>query len=167
MGVSDDELHDRFLDEFGNADEALKGVDADGDGQVSEEELKKVMQDKLGLTPENAEKAAKEMMKKLDPDGDGKISGEDFKDATKAKADDMADRIKDKLGSATDAMKKWDKDGDGKLTEAEFQAGAKEMGIDPAAAKDMWKAQDKDGDGVMGADDFSRAFGVGPDAVME
>jgi len=64
-------------------------------------------------------------------------------------------------------MKKWDKDGDGKLTEAEFQAGAAEMGIAPDAAKDMWKNQDKDGDGVMGADDFSRAFGVGPDTVME
>jgi hypothetical protein len=64
-------------------------------------------------------------------------------------------------------MKKWDKDGDGKLTEAEFEAGAKELGIAPDAAKDMWKAQDADGDGVMGTDDFSKAFGIGPDGVME
>merc|ERR1712196_673046 len=106
-------------------------------------------------------------MKKLDPNGTGKISGDAFKDATKAKADDVAERIAKSMGSAGDAMKKWDKDGDGKLTEAEFEAGAAEMGIASDAAKDMWKAQDKDGDGVMGADDFSRAFGVGPDAVME
>merc|ERR1719456_1535140 len=167
MGVSPDEVQDRFLDEFGNADEALKAADADGDGQVSEEELKKVMQDKLGLTPENAEKAAKEMMKKLDPDGDGKISGEDFKDATKAKADDMADRIEEKMGSAADAMKKWDKDGDGELTKEEFMKGAKEMGISEEAAADMWKKQDKDGDGKMNADDFAKSFGMGPDEVME
>merc|ERR1719335_1749429 len=107
------------------------------------------------------------MMKKLDPRGTGKVSGDAFKDATKAKADDVADRIAKKMGSAADAMKKWDKDGDGKLTEAEFEAGAKELGIAPDAAKDMWKAQDADGDGVMGTDDFSKAFGIGPDGVME
>merc|ERR1719388_590192 len=88
-------------------------------------------------------------MGKLDPSGTGKISGDAFKDATKAKADDVADRIEKQLGSAGDAMKKWDKDGDGKLTEAEFQAGAAKIGIAPDAAKDVWKAQDKDGDGVM------------------
>eukprot|EP00746_Dinoflagellata_sp_MGD_P165407 gnl/MRDRNA2_/MRDRNA2_94657_c0_seq1.p1 gnl/MRDRNA2_/MRDRNA2_94657_c0~~gnl/MRDRNA2_/MRDRNA2_94657_c0_seq1.p1 ORF type:complete len:1522 (+),score=530.41 gnl/MRDRNA2_/MRDRNA2_94657_c0_seq1:147-4712(+) len=166
MGVSDDELHDRFLDEFGNADEALKGTDLDGDGQVSEEELKKAMEDRLGLTPENAEKAAKEMMKKLDPDGDGKISGEDFKDATRAKADDLADRIADKIGSADDAMKKWDKDGDGQLTEEEFLKGAKDMGISEEAAKEMWK--EKAGkDGTMDTAEFAKGFGIGPDEIME
>merc|ERR1712224_865494 len=40
-------------------------------------------------------------------------------------------------------------------------------GIASDAARDMWKAQDKDGDGVMDVGAFSRAFGVGPDAVME
>merc|ERR1719487_195497 len=166
MGVSPDEVQDRFLDEFGNADEALKAADADGDGQVSEEELKKVMQDKLGLTPENAEKAAKEMMKKLDPDGDGKISGEDFKDATKAKADDLADRIADKIGSADEAMKKWDKDGDGQLTEEEFLKGAEEMGISEEAAKEMWKEKAGE-DGTMDTAEFAKGFGIGPDEIME
>jgi len=167
IGVSPDEVQDGFVDAFPSSDEALKAADADGDGQVSEAELEEVMQKKLGLSPEAAKKAAKDMMKKMDPDGTGKVSGDAFKDATKAKADDVADRIAKQMGSAGEAMKKWDKDGDGKLTEAEFQAGAKELGIAPDAAKDMWKAQDKDGDGVMDADDFGRAFGVGPDALME
>ena len=35
IGVSHEEVLDRFWDEFGNADEALKSADADGDGQVS------------------------------------------------------------------------------------------------------------------------------------
>merc|ERR1719324_1974102 len=167
IGVSPDEVQDRFVDEFSSSSEALKTADADGDGKVSEAELKDVMEKKLGLNPAAAEKAAKEMMGKLDPSGTGKISGDAFKDATKAKADDVADRIEKQMGSSGEAMKKWDKDGDGKLTEAEFEAGAKSMGIAPDAAKDMWKAQDKDGDGVMGTEDFSRAFGLGPDAVME
>merc|ERR1719281_1405160 len=88
IGVDEEEMQDRVLDKFGNADEALKAADADGDGQVSKEE-----------------------MKKIDPDGDGKIDGETFKDFSKAKADDLQDRIVDKMGSADEAMKQWDKDG--------------------------------------------------------
>merc|ERR550514_653786 len=120
LGVDTDEMQDRVLDKFGNADAALKEADADGDGQVSKEEMKKMLAEKMGVTPENAEKLADEMMKKYDPDGDGKIDGETFKDVTKAKADDLADRIADKMGSADEAMKSWDADGDGKLTEEEF-----------------------------------------------
>jgi len=168
VGVEKDEVQDRFVEKFpGGSEEAMKAADKDGDGKVSEAELQKVMEDKLGLTPENAKKAAKEMMKDLDPKGTGSISGADFKDATKAKADDMANKIEEKLGSSAEAMKAWDKDGDGKMSEEEFLAGAKETGISPDAAKDMWKAQDKDGDGEMSADDFGRAFGMGPDDVME
>ena len=35
ISVSHEGVLDRFWDEFGNADEALKSADADGDGQVS------------------------------------------------------------------------------------------------------------------------------------
>lgn len=123
IGVSPDEVQDRFVDAFPSSSDALKASDADGDGKVSEAELQDVMQKKLGLTPAAAKKAAKDMMKKLDPEGTGKVSGDAFKDATKAKADDVAERITKTMGSTGDAMKKWDKDGDGKLTEEEFQAG--------------------------------------------
>merc|ERR1719409_1196454 len=99
------------------------------------------MAKELGLSPAAAKKAAKDMMKKMDPSGTGKVSGKAFKDATKAKADDVAERIAKTMGSAGDAMKKWDKDGDGKLTGEEFKAGAAKMGIASDAAKDMWKAQ--------------------------
>jgi len=167
IGVEPDEVQDKFVEAFPNPEDAMKAADKDGDGKVSEAELQEVMQKKLGLTPENAKKAAQDMMKKLDPQGTGKIDGAALKDAVKPKADDMANKIEKELGSAGDAMKKWDKDGDGKMTKEEFMAGAKEMGMPPDVAEDMFKAQDKDGDGVMNADDFSRAFGLGPDKLME
>merc|ERR1719217_587260 len=58
VGVDQEEMQDRMLDKFGNADDALKAADADGDGQVSKEEMQKMLQDDLGLTPENAAKLA-------------------------------------------------------------------------------------------------------------
>merc|ERR550537_1540348 len=106
------------------------------------------------------------MMKKYDPDGDGKIDGETFKDTVKAKADDLSNRIEDKLGSAAEAMKQWDKDGDGKLSKEEFMKGAKDMGISPGAAEAMWKEKGGD-EGGMDMDKFARAFGIGPDEILE
>merc|ERR1719420_95153 len=46
VGVDEEEVQDRMLDEFGNADEALKACDANKDGQVTQEELEKTMQEK-------------------------------------------------------------------------------------------------------------------------
>merc|ERR1719158_930429 len=100
---------------------------------VSKEELKKLMEE-AGITPENAEKLAEELMKKYDTDGDGKLTGQQFKDIVKARAEDLAERIQDQLGSAPDAFKKWDTNGDGILSEEEFLEGAKAMGISEEAA---------------------------------
>merc|ERR1719272_1989763 len=133
MGVTPDEVQDMMVDKFSTSTIALKATDTNGDGQVSEDELVAVMAKELGIAPAAAKKAAQEIMKKLG----NPIPGPAFKDWTKMKADDVADRIKKKMGSAGDAMKAWDKDGDGKLTEAEYVAGAKELGIAPDAAKEM------------------------------
>merc|ERR1719158_370961 len=132
---------------------------------VSKEELKKLMEE-AGITPENAEKLAEELMKKYDTDRDGKITGQQFKDIVKAKAEDLAARIQDKLGSAPDAFKKWDTDGDGVLSEEEFVKGAKELGISEEAAREIFRKK-AGPDGVMDLDEFTKAFGVGPDDVME
>lgn len=167
IGVSPDEVQDRFLNAFPNPDAALKATDKDGDGQVSQAELEDVMVKKLGLTPEQAKKAAEEMMEELDPSGTGMIPGSEFKAAVEMNAEDVAARIEEKLGSAADAMKQWDKDGDGKLTEAEFEAGAAGLGISPDAAKVIWNAVDKDEDGILSTEDFLRAFGIGPQDVMQ
>jgi len=165
-GVDRAEVKDRFLDKFGNADEALKATDLDGDGKVSEEELIKVLEDELGLTPENAAKVAKDMMKDLDPDGDGKIEGDDFKAEIRATADDLQERLQEKYGSVGEAMKKWDTDGDGKMSKEEFMKGAKELGISPEAAEAIWKEQPKGPDGKISLDDFTKAFGIGPDEIL-
>ena len=58
VGVEPDEVQDRFVDAFPDSDAALKAADKDGDGKVTQEELEEVMAKKLGLTPENAKKAA-------------------------------------------------------------------------------------------------------------
>jgi len=167
FGVDEAEMKDRLLEKYGNVDKALEAADKDGDGKVSEEELVKQMTDDLGITPENAKKLAKDIMKKYDPDGDGKINGKDYKKAFMADADDVKDRIAEKIGSAGDALKKWDKDGDGCLSKEEFLAGAmKDLGISKGAAETMWKEHDNDGDGKMCGDEFIGAFGVGPNEVM-
>jgi len=166
-GVDQAEVKDRFLDKFGNADEALKAADLDGDGKVSEEELRKVLEEKLGLTPEQAAKVAKDMMKRLDPDGDGKIEGDDFKAEIRADADDLQERLQEKYGSVGEAMKKWDTDGDGKISKEEFMKGAKELGISPEAAEAIWKEQPKGPDGKISLEDFTKAFGIGPDEILE
>merc|ERR1719160_94045 len=56
VGVDEDEMQDRMIDQFGNAEDAMKAADADGDGQVSKEEMEKMLQEKMGITPENAKK---------------------------------------------------------------------------------------------------------------
>ena len=102
---------------------------------MSEQELKKVMVDESGMTPENAEKAAKDMMKRLDPDGDGKIEGKDFRREIRATADDLPERLQDKMGSSEDAFNKWHTDGNEKLSDKEFMKGAEKMGISKEAAE--------------------------------
>merc|ERR1719420_2689940 len=135
MGVTFEEVKDLFLDEFGNADKALEGTDTDGNGKVTEKELLVVMQDKLGLSPDAAAKAAKLVMQRLDPDGDGSIPGSEFKRAIMATAEDLSERIIEKYGSAPKGFKAFDKDGDGQLTQEEFLAGALDLGVSEAAAK--------------------------------
>ena len=102
---------------------------------MSEQELKKVMVEESGMTPENAEKAAKDMMKRLDPDGDGKIEGKDFRREIGATADDLPERLQDKMGSSEDAFNKWHTDGNEKLSDKEFMKGAEKMGISKEAAE--------------------------------
>jgi len=165
IGMDEDEARARMLDTFGSAQEAMKAADKDGDGNVSKEELQ-AMYEEAGITPENAAKMADEMMQKLDPAGTGKISGKTFVEATKARASDLTDRIEAKMGSVGEAMKKWDKDGDGCLTEAEFVEGAKSTGISEKAAKDMFQDKAKGEDKICG-DAFAKAFGIGPDQLME
>jgi Ca2+-binding EF-hand superfamily protein len=167
MGVTFEEVKDLFLDEFGNADKALEGTDTDGDGKVTEKELLAVMQKKLGLSPAAAAKAAKMVMQRLDPDGNGSIPGQEFKTAILATAEDLAERVIEKYGSAPKGFEAFDKDGDGKVTEDEFIAGALDLGVSPAAAKAIWKQHGKPGDGVMDLKEFVAIFGIGPDQIME
>merc|ERR1719316_312858 len=53
-GIEEDELQDKILEEFGSAAEALKAADADGDGKVSKDELKRMLEDQLGISPERS-----------------------------------------------------------------------------------------------------------------
>jgi len=166
MGIDEDELRERALEKFGNAEEILKQADLNGDGQLTEDELKEFMEEKLGISPEQAEKLAKDLMKKYDKDGDGKLSKEEAKPIFQATASDLQDRIQEQLGSAADAMAAWDKDGDGVLSEQEFMDGCKSMGISEEACRNIWKEK-SGGDGKMTMEEFANAFGVGPDELLE
>lgn len=165
MGVDENELVDRALDKWGNAPGVVKATDKDGDGFVTEQELKQMMHE-LGLTAPNIKELTEELMKKYDTDHDGKLTAEQFEKIMRASADDLKERIQEKLGSAKEAMKKWDKDGDGKISKKEFLEGAKDMGISEKAAEAIWKEQ-SGGKDYMTSDDFGDIFGVGPDDLLE
>jgi len=164
-GVNEEELVDRALAKWGNADKVYKATDLNGDGKISEAELRAMMKE-LGLTPMNIDDLVDELMKKYDTGGDGMLTEDQFKKIMRATAEDLKDRIQEKMGSAAEAMKKWDADGDGKISKEEFMKGAKDMDISEEAAEAIWKEQVGE-DGEINAEEFGDVFGIGPDELLE
>merc|ERR1719265_1954118 len=62
---------------FKSPKEAMKKMDADGDGKISPEEMEQGLKDQ-GVSPDEAKKMAKD----LDKDGDGKVSDDEMYAAT-------------------------------------------------------------------------------------
>merc|ERR1719487_243968 len=62
---------------FKSPEEAMKTMDADGDGKISPEEMEQGLKDQ-GVSPDEAKK----MVKDLDKDGDGKVSDDEMYAAT-------------------------------------------------------------------------------------
>merc|ERR1719335_712464 len=131
----------------------MKALDKDGDGKLSEDELKKgaaastaTPEDQLkaldkdgdGLTPEELQEAAAAgklppaVMRKLDKDGDGVLSPEEAgqgaaameaEAAASSPKEKLKKAMKEKFKSPKEALKAMDKDGDGKLSPDEMKAG--------------------------------------------
>jgi len=162
MGVSKDDLKRRMLKKYGNAEEALKAADADGDGKVSPEEFAK-MAEELGVPPE----LAKEMFDDLEKAGDS-LTGDEFMDHFGADASDVKERLAEQFDSAENAFDKFDTDGNGELSKDEFvKAAMEDMGLSKREAEKIFEQADVDGDGKLTRDEFATAFGAGPEELRE
>lgn len=166
MGITEEGFRQRALDKWGNADEILKQTDLNGDGMVDEEELRKAME-AVGISPGQAEALAREMMMKYDKDGDGHLTGDQYKEIMGARAAELQERMLKKFESAEDAFDEWDTNDDGIISEEEFIAGCKDLNISPSAARRMFHKADEDGSNGLDRKEFVKAFGVGPDELLE
>jgi Ca2+-binding EF-hand superfamily protein len=126
--------------------EALKQFDKDGDGKLSEDERKammearKAMGDKMRLAHE----------KEFDKNGDGKLD-----DAEKAAMMEARKTMREQFMQARE--KEFDKNGDGKLDDAEratMMESFKQRNPEAAGRmQEMVKRFDKDGDGKLNDDE--------------
>ncbi|MFP4052344.1 MAG: EF-hand domain-containing protein [Phycisphaerae bacterium] len=135
------------LRDLGLDEETRKKYDADGDGKLSREEMRKLAQDKK-----------QEVIDKFDTDGDGKLNAEEKKAAIEAA------RAKWKARAEAWMRKRYDKDGDGQLSEEETAAmeEAKKRIRERMAAARKRKAElvekyDTDGDGKLTGDERKAA----------
>merc|ERR1719310_941782 len=70
-------MKDALKKGYSSPKEAMKGLDKDGDGKISPQEMKEGLEAK-GVSPEEADK----MVRAADKDGDGKVSAEELYGAT-------------------------------------------------------------------------------------
>jgi Ca2+-binding EF-hand superfamily protein len=129
----------------------MKTLDADGDGQLSPQELAKGLT-AAGSSPEEAAAMAKAM----DKDGDGKVSPEELAAASAGGGGGGAAPVQ-KLGDPAAALKALDADGDGKLSPEELTKGLTAAGATPEEAAAAAKAMDKDGDGKVSPEELAAA----------
>ena len=103
--------------------QALKEFDKDGDGKLSDDERKAMMEARKTMM----EKLMKEREKEFDKDGDGKLNDEE----RKAMLEKVRQRRPEGASHFQEILKKYDKDGDGKLNNEErkaaMEARAQEM----------------------------------------
>merc|ERR1719426_94083 len=148
MGMGLEDLKRAVYDKLGSAEEAMKAMDKNGDGVISEDGF--------------GEKEAKEMYKELAGE-DGELTAEDWAKATGA--EDLAKMREDAgLGdqevlpgvALPPNLAEADADGDGKVSEKEFMEACAAKGTAKAQCEELWAAADADGDGVASAEDLER-----------
>ncbi|XP_069106816.1 uncharacterized protein [Argopecten irradians] len=140
--------------------------DADGDGQLTEEEiLKGYHMFEMNPTPEEL----KETMEALDIDHSGTVDFKEFKTLMR-RIDQEEERMREKK-QVTEAFKKLDRRKRGYLDKRQFTMvvnGAKKSGAEPKFKKDeideFFKAVDTNGDGKIDLEEFVEAFTGDQDA---
>merc|ERR1719160_476878 len=148
-GAPPKEVAKQLLKErFASPKDALDAADKDGDGKLSEDEMKDALM-ASGASPLQAEQA----MKDMDKNGDGKVDPEEFYDAVgpPQKFDKgwgpleiAKKKVKDRFATPKDAFDKMDKDKDDNLTPAELRAGLIESGMNPEQVEKAIKLMDND-----------------------
>ncbi len=128
-------------------DETRKKYDADADGKLSRDEMRRLWKDRQAA-----------FVQKHDADGDGKLNEEEMKAATKAAFEIVKSRVQQRM------MRRYDTDGDGELSEEEnaaYEAAKKKTEERIAAFKqkaekrrdEMIEKYDTDGDGAISEDE--------------
>lgn len=128
-------------------DETRKKYDADGDGKLSRDEMRRLWKDRQAA-----------FVQKHDADGDGKLNEDEMKAAGKAVMETFKGRMEQRM------IRQYDTDGDGELNEEEnaaYEAAKKKMEDRLADWKkraaekraEMIKKYDTDGDGAISEDE--------------
>uniref|UniRef100_A0A7C9DFS2 2-alkenal reductase (NAD(P)(+)) n=1 Tax=Opuntia streptacantha TaxID=393608 RepID=A0A7C9DFS2_OPUST len=124
--------------------------DANGDGKISEAELRSLMQ---ALGSETSAEEVKRMMAEMDSDGDGFVDLAEFAE--------FHARSGGNAGSTNELMEAfnlYDKDGNGLISASELHAVLKSLG-EKCSIKDchrMIQSVDADGDGHVNFEEFKK-----------
>merc|ERR1719158_2802706 len=142
--------------------QAFKRFDADGDGEISIQELKSGASS-LGKFSDGELAAVFAMG---DVDNDGKISFPEFAKLVIPSGGEKVSVLKKKLGSANDvavAFKKFDVNNDGNISNQELQAGLKSTGLNftQQEVDVIFAVADLDGDGEISLAEFEHLLGTG------
>lgn len=140
--------------------DAFASFDRDGNGMITVDELRSVM-NSLNRRPTDEQLMA--MIDKVDVDGDGRVNFREFlmlmgADASFFRPDDMA---VDGAPSAADKeareiFRSFDKDGNGTVSVDELREILESFGtrLSPAQAEAMMQEADTNGDGAVGYEEF-------------
>jgi Ca2+-binding EF-hand superfamily protein len=152
FGADAGDVKERLAEEFDSADNAFDKFDADGDGELSEEEFLKAAED-MGLSKDEAKK----IFDVANTDGGG-LSRDEFKNAFGAGPEELREACFKYMRDPKFAFHEMDTNGDDLLSTEEFTAGLAKMGFSEGQAERLFKLADtNDGektDGVLSRYEF-------------
>jgi len=131
--------------------ELFKAIDKDGDGELTQEELKEGYVKIMGMTNEMAAEEAERIMRKIDSNGSGSIDYSEFVNATISKQNLLT---KEKLEAA---FKIFDKNGDGVISADEMRFlfnDGKTQGIPDKVWQNWIQQVDLNSDGGISLEEF-------------
>merc|ERR1712106_612748 len=149
------------LKDIGCVRQAFRKFDADGDGEISIQELKAG----AGSVGKFSDGELSAVFAIGDIDNDGKISFPEFARIVIPSADEKISQLKKSIGSANEvaaAFKKFDVDNDGKISSQELQNGLKSTGLNftNQEVDVIFAVADLDGDGEISLAEFEHLLGT-------